>query len=260
MTDTARTTKNSRKASNSVSLDSMDEITRILRRLDALEKENKELKGRIIELEKGQSQSEEKMANKMIDTLKKEGDTYVDKLKKNLDFPPGKVITVKEIADIQDRQMNLIFRGIQEHEGESAQDRRIYDKQQVLKVASLAGLDQKNFEDAMVFTRRLGKKNDQHKFRPVLVRLSSQEIRHKALTCNRQLRSVNTQSQEKGESVTRYRIDADLTKEQKENLDKMWETARIKTSEAKNGVRFFVVGQENPVIRFQKIELNADKA
>ncbi len=235
----------------------MEEVTKILRRLDNLEKENKELKSRVAELERKQDQNEEKITNKMMDTLKKEGDSYVDKLKKNLDMPPGKVVMVKQMADMQDRQLNLIFRGIREHDGENVQDKKAHDWNQVVHVASLAGLDNQTFKDAIVFTRRLGKRDEQHKFRPVLVRLSSQEIRQKALTCNRQLRLVNSQNQDKdGELKTRYRIDADLTREQKDHLDKMWEEARAKTNEAKNGVRYFVIGQENPVMRFQKVESN----
>ncbi len=235
----------------------MDEMTKILRRLDMLEKENKELRNRIVELEKKHVQCEDKIATKMMDALKKEGDLYVDKLKKNLSGQPGKVITVKQFADMQDRQSNLIFRGIREHDGEDTQDKRTYDKNQVLNVVALAGIDRQAFEDNLVFTRRLGRKEDQHKFRPILVRLSSQDLRQKALTCNKRLRSLNARNQERGEEFrTRYRIDADLTKEQKDNLDKMWEAAREKTSEAKNGVRYYVVGQENPVMRFQKIESN----
>ncbi len=194
MADTARTTKNSRKASSSV--DCVDEITRILRRLDTLEKENKEMKGRILELEKRLSDSEQQITDKMMDTVRKEGDSYVARLKKNLDILPGKVVTVKQVSDMQDRQMNLIFRGIREHDGESAQERKTHDKEQVLKVANLAGMDCRAFEGALVSTRRLGKWDKERKYRPVLVRLSSQEIRQKALTCNRQLRQVNLQSQE----------------------------------------------------------------
>ncbi len=243
----------------SSSVDCLDEITRILRRLDTLEKENKELKGRILELEKRHSDSEQQITNKMMDTIRKEGDSYVAKLKKNLDIPPGEVVTVKQVSDMQDRQLNLIFRGIREHDGESAQARKTHDQDQVLKIANLAGIDCRAFEDALVSTRRLGKWDKERKYRPVLVRLSSQEIRQKALTCNRQLRRVNLQSQEKDDKDrTRYRIDADLTREQKENLDKMWEVAREKTNDAKNGVRYFVIGQENPVLRYQKAEPNRE--
>ncbi len=232
----------------------MDEMARILRRLDVLEKENKELKRRVLEMEKRQAQSEENIGNKMMDTLKKEGELYVDKLKKNLDIAPGKVVTIKQMTDMQDRQFNLIFRGIREHDGDNAQERKTHDWNQVLNMVTLAGLDSQTFKETMVFTRRLGKRDDQHNFRPVLVRLSSQEMRQKALMCNRQLRAVNSENQEKGEEhKTRFRIDADLTKEQKDNLDKMWEAARTKTSESKNGFRYFVIGQENPVLRSQKI-------
>ncbi len=235
-------------------MDSIDEMTRILKRLDTLEKENKDLKSRVAELEKKREQMEEKMTNKMMDTLEKEGNLYVDKLKKNLDIPPGKVVTVRQMSDMQDRQLNLIVRGVRELDGENGQERKLHDWNQVASVATLAGLDCNAFKEAMVYTRRLGKREEGHKFRPIVVRLSSQEMRQKALMCNRQLRLVNNQNQEKGEEFrTKYRIDADLTKEQKNNLDKMWEEARTKTNEAKNGVRYFVTGQENPVLRFQKI-------
>ncbi len=259
MSDSARTTKNSKKASTS-GLDCIDEMTRILKRLDALEKENRELKNRMTELEKKQAQSEEKIGSKMLEAIKKEGDSYVDKLKKNLDSPPGKVVTVKQIADMQDRRLNLIFRGIRECDNIDGQERKNHDWNQVLNVVTLAGLNWQDFKNAMLFTRRLGKADEQHKFRPLLVRLSSQELRQKALTCNKQLRLVNLQNQEKeAEGKTRYRIDADLTKEQKDNLDKMWEEARTRTTEAKNGVRYFVIGQENPVMRSQKVSYDKNQ-
>ena len=52
---------------------------------------------------------------------------------------------------------------------------------------------------------------------------------------------------------SRFRIDPDLTKQQQEKLDEMWNEARKRT-EAKNGVRYFVIGMENPELRSQKVE------
>ncbi len=52
-------------------------MTKILRMLDYLEKENKELKSRVAELERKQDQNEEKIRNKMMAILKKEDDSYM---------------------------------------------------------------------------------------------------------------------------------------------------------------------------------------
>ncbi len=49
---------------------------------------------------------------------------------------------------------------------------------------------------------------------------------------------------------TRYRVDPDLTKEQRAKLEALWEEAHQKTTPE---VRFYVVGQENPVLRSRKL-------
>jgi hypothetical protein len=61
---------------------------------------------------------------------------------------------------------------------------------------------------------------------------------------NGRLKEVNRQ---KG---TRHRIDSDMTKEQMARLVKMWTEAREKS---KNGVKFYVVGKENPILRSREL-------
>jgi hypothetical protein len=51
---------------------------------------------------------------------------------------------------------------------------------------------------------------------------------------------------------TRHRIDPDQTREQITRLDKLWTEAREKTA-SKNGVKFYVIGKENPVLRSREM-------
>ena len=50
---------------------------------------------------------------------------------------------------------------------------------------------------------------------------------------------------------TRYRVDPDLTKEQRDKLEVMWKEAHQKT---RPEVCFYVVGQENPVLMSRKLK------
>jgi len=245
-----------------------EEFRKIQVRLDTLERENAKLKKKVAHLE-GVQEDNEKLKKSIADleakqrdfetrvedtvkkSIEKEGDSYADKLKKNLKATPGKVVTVKQVAEMQDRQRNLVFRGIRELDTDDKEAKRKGDKESILEVVDCAGLDLKEFEEAMLSFRRLGQKEkgtesekEEHKFRPLLVRLSSLELRDKALRRNRALRETNKQG------GTRFRIDADLTREQKKNLDELWAQARQKTEEdSKHGKRYFVIGQENPVLR-----------
>ena len=127
------------------------------------------------------------------------------------------------------------------------EERKQHDEERLSEVAVVAGVSKEEFRRCLVRVRRLGKREEGKTYRPVLVRLSSQDVRERLLRGNRQLRDANR------ENNTRHRIDPDLTKEQMLKLDEMWNLAR-KKSESKNGLRFFVVGKENPEIRSQRVE------
>ena len=158
------------------------------------------------------------------------------------------------MAEIQDRSLNLIFRGIKELQSEDVEERKRSDTQGVVVVAQCAGIDRDVFQKAMVAVRRLGKREEGKQYRPLLVRLTSQELREQLLRRNKSLRKVNEKE------GSRYRIDPDLTQEQKAKLDDLWETARKKTAEAKNGVKYFVIGKENPRLRSEKVEQEREES
>lgn len=108
---------------------SEEDMATVLHRLDTLqgcvdqlEKENRELKERVEELEKKQASTEKKVSETVRMELR--SSSYVDTLKKNLNSGPGKVVTVVDVADMQDRKMNIIVRGIKEAESEEAEVRR----------------------------------------------------------------------------------------------------------------------------------------
>ena len=84
------------------------------------------------------------------------------------------------------------------------------------------------------------------------MKLSSQEVREKALILNKNLKDINRENKDKGRT-SRYRIDPDLSKEQMANLDRMWEAANERTKASKNGLKFYVVGKEHPTIQSREL-------
>ena len=217
--------------------------------------ENSELRTRVENLEEYQSENKELRARvEKMEAQKKsftEKLSFAEKLKENLKATPEPVVTVKTVTDIQDRRRNLIFRGIEESYNPEGSRRKEYDENQVLKVMKMAGMKPALFQEAMLTVRRLGKKEDGKHYRPILVKLSSQEVREKALILNKNLKDINRENKDNGRT-SRYRIDPDLSKEQMANLDRMWEAANERTK-AKNGLKFYVVGKENPTIRSREL-------
>ena len=112
---------------------------------------------------------------------------------------------------MQDRRLNLIFRGVKETEGDD-------DTRKVLSIVETAGVAIEKFRESLVAMRRLGKKEEGKLYRPILVRLTSQELREQLLRKNRLLREEN----ERREEGTRHRIDPDLTRDQMAKLDKLF--------------------------------------
>ncbi len=188
-------------------------------------------------------------ADMRVDSAMKEvhknHETFADKLKKNLGNPGGQVVA-REFANLQDRRFNIIIRGVQESQADEGLDRKEHDRREAVKVASEAGMDRHLFEGSVVTVRRLGKSNEEHSYRPMLVKLSSQDIREQTLLAgrSRKIRDYNAMAS------TRYRIDPDLSKEQMEDLKRMREEAANKSG---NGVKFYVVGRENPVMRSRQM-------
>lgn len=227
------------------------ELDSVGEELKVVKKENQQLKERIVKLEKNEKQVRSDLEEKVKASVKVhcESETYVDKLKKNLNVEPGQVVQC--VAQMQDRKQNLIFRGIKELADDNPEKRKEHDQREVEKVANFAGLPDM-FKQSVITTRRLGKKEEGKDYRPLLVRLASQDLREEALRSNRNLREHNKKNKDsQSETETRYRIDPDMTKEQMAALNKLWDEARDKS---KNGKRYFVIGKENPVLRWREEE------
>lgn len=125
-----------------------------------LKNENVELKQRVKELMQALEESRDTFKRDITatikDTLSREGDSYVDKLKKNLNLPVGPIITIKDVTEIQDRRLNLVFRGVKELESSDLNAQRTHDQNEVLRIAEIAGLERSQVEKSLLSTRRLG--------------------------------------------------------------------------------------------------------
>lgn len=100
-------------------------------------------------------------------------ESYVEKLKKGITTNPGQVVQC--VSELQDRRFNLVFRGIEESSKNEAEERKAHDDTQIKKVADKAGLPKK-FAQSILSARRLGRKEEGKNHRPLLVRLSSQDL------------------------------------------------------------------------------------
>ena len=124
---------------------------------------------------------------------------------------------------------------------QEGEQRKEHDKQQIAgmlheELATDVG-------NSMLMLRRLGKQEETKQFRPILVKLSSIELREKLLRMNKYLKERNQANN------TKFRIDPDLTKQQQENLKAFYDKAnKMNKNESKNGVFHYVLGKESPRI------------
>ncbi len=207
------------------------------------EKEIRGLRSEVIKLKGkvGQSTVDEEAVAKVVQKeVQKESETWAKVAGKNAN--PGPVFTVQTFTDLQDRRSNVIVRGVQESEAQDAEVRKKNDLKGIEQVATAAGLDPKAFVGTIEAHRRLGKKHEGVNYRPILVKFRSQDFREDVLKGSRHtaLKAHN------GVHKTRFRLDPDMSKEQKEKLEKMYEEARQKS---KNDKKFYVVGKERPVMK-----------
>ena len=106
--------------------------------------------------------------------MEKEKESYASKLKENLKLTSAVGVSTKAVADLQDRCLNLVFRGIKELNSEVSQDRKQHDEGDVLKVVWMGGMPESTFKQSLVALRHLGKKEEGKDFCPILERLTSQ--------------------------------------------------------------------------------------
>jgi FAD/FMN-containing dehydrogenase len=148
----------------------------------------------------------------------------------------------KGATDLQERKYNVVFRGIKESCSTDGLERKENDMKEIASMVHSVD-ETVDIRGAVVAARRLGKKEEGKDFCPLLVKVKSQDLREALIRMNGSLKEVNRQ---KG---TGHRIDPDMTKEQMARLDKMW----TETREKKNGVKLYVVGKENPILRSREL-------
>lgn len=232
-----------------------DEVKRMKDAMREMVQEHDQLVSRIEELEKNQASTKAQIEIESKAT--KSNSTYLDKLKKGLTKPAG-AVTVTEVTNLNDRRMNLVLKGIEEPEISDFEDRKEEERRRILDVIETVKIDKKEFEDSIKIFHRLGKREGKDgkmtKFRPILVKLNSTAIRERTLANAKLLRSFNE------ENSTRLRIDPDLSPAQTANLDNLWMQAREKSvQEAKNGKRYYVIGKEDPQLKYRLLSEDEKK-
>ena len=156
-------------------------------------------------------------------------------------------MTLKEVSDINNRKFNFLLRGVEEPEIENFQERKQAKLDKIVEIVTSAGLDEGELLDAVKLHHRLGRREKEdgsiNRFRPIMVKLTSTYARDRVIAVAGNLRQKNGQ---------RYRIAPDLSPAQLANLNNQWDMVRQKNvEEAKKGKRYYVVGREDPRIRFR---------
>ena len=212
-------------------------------RMAAMETDHHLLRERVKYLE-GELKKRDEVVEQNVEKMV---NTYAEKLKCGLAEAQPKSTTQEVLREVavmqvvmQEKKLNVIFRGVDESDSDLAATRKEFDKQVVLNITSAIGVEEDVMEAAMVTTRRIGK-HQEGRNRPLLVRLNNQELREKLCRKHRELKELNVKN--KG---TMYKIDPDLTREQLANLDAKWDEAR---KLSKNGVTWYVSGKEHPVLK-----------
>ena len=184
--------------------------------------------------------------------MEKTTKSYAQRLKEGLPKTGGKAIGHQEAFKLMDRRHNVILRNVKEKtDTKDDKEKEESDLTNVTKILNNILKDEPKLKasatERIVFTRRLGKEGVR---RPLLVRFKSTETRDEVLGRARNLKLINEKEEYAGwPNIT---MDPDLSKDQVEDLNKTFETARRKSLEsAKNGEgrRYYVVGREIPKIR-----------
>ena len=144
-----------------------------------------------------------------------------------------------ERKDREERSENVVVYGLAESERDEVEERKEFDKKKMLELTKEIGVEVKG-EVEVKF--RAGKKRDDGKPRPMIVRVEDEETRQKILANARRLA--------RKDDWRRVFVSPDLTWQQREEAReeerKLRTEAERKTEEAKNegrgGGRFVVMG------------------
>jgi hypothetical protein len=146
------------------------------------------------------------------------------------------------VEERSDRRLNIIVRGIRESAKEDGLERKENDRKLAISVCvSTGAVEHNEMSESILEIRRLGKYAEEKLYRPLLVKIGRGNLREKLVRTGKKLRELNETNK------TRYRIEADLAKEQTNSYQAMWKEADAQSG---NGKKFYVTGpRENPILR-----------
>lgn len=216
--------------------------------------QGKELKQEVCELkskvEKLENELKNKSGGKILETTKKEIHSYVEAVKKNLskEKPETKKVSMDlcgEMSEQEHRRLNLVLRGVKESDKEEGDERKKDDMEAAINLfvkMEVATDTQVRYE--IKETYRLGRQEAGKRYRPLLIKLTTMDLKDEFL------RSKHTMKDYNKVNNTRYRVDPDITKMQRERLSILKKDAEEKTKKEKNGEKWFVWGsKDNPKLK-----------
>lgn len=158
---------------------------------------------------------------------------------------------VLEMSKLETKKNNIIIRGVKESKKSDLKERNKEDMASIMKIIEIrdTGLDAEQIEPMIEYSTRLGKNNPEYDHRPILVKLKDKSIREKLLEAkgNTKLREFNITN------GTKYRVEPDLTIEQRQYYNNLWTEASAKTSEG-NGQWVVYGPMDNPHLKKWKRE------
>ena len=199
-----------------------------------------ELESRVSKFEKKGSQE---VKETIRETFEKEKDSFAAVLKKGMkEKAGGAAVVCEEMAGRETKKENIIFRGLEESELEGGGDRRQDDMSRVLDVLEGMNLGRReDVQENLLVIRRLGRREGNKKFRPLLLKFKDQGIRDRII---RNVKYFKDYNQEKN---TRLKAEPDLTPGQQQRHKDMWVEANKRS---KNGEQWVVWGpKDNPRLR-----------
>ena len=200
---------------------------------DEMKRADLEHKTLVAKVEKMESNSDQ-VKDKVTD-MKKEMESGMEKAKKEM-----KDEMESERKEREERSENLVIYGMEESNEEEAEERKEHDKKKMAELAEEVGVEVKGVVEVKY---RAGKKNEDGRPRPMIVKVEDEETRAKLLSNARRLAGK--------EAWRRVFVSPDLTWQQREEAReeerKLRREAERKNDEAKNagrtGGKFVVIGQ-----------------
>ncbi len=140
---------------------------------------------------------------------------------------------IKEIKEQEERKRNIIFFNVPESKSSDLNERTKHDKEEIKELSKICQATIK--KDEMIKAKRLGKRPDSDKPRPLLIELINDE-KKKALFKNL---SKLQKAPEKYKAIS---VQNDLTQKQREQEKHLREQAKKKEEEASGEAKFKVRG------------------